>query len=96
MHEYMISWGIRGFQGIAMGDMTASLIWAREQEDLRLLKELDIAFNEVCDDLIYNFCFPSHAYNMMNTFRGLGLEAAEIRVSSSARALYWAPQLSML
>jgi hypothetical protein len=33
---------------------------------------------------------------MMNTFRGLGLEAAEIRVSSSARALYWAPQLSML
>ncbi|CAM6078583.1 unnamed protein product [Sphagnum tenellum] len=63
-----------------MGDMTASLIWAREQENLRLLKELDIAFNEVCDDLMYNFCFPSHAYNMMNTFRGLGLEAAEIRI----------------
>lgn len=40
-----------------MGDMIASLIWACEQENLRLLKELDTAYNEVYDDLIAQFLF---------------------------------------
>ncbi len=40
-----------------MVDIIASLIWACEQENLRLLKELDRAYNEVYDDLIAQFLF---------------------------------------
>jgi hypothetical protein len=95
----MKMWVARGFQRTSVGDMIASLIWACEQENLRLLKELDTAYNEVYDDLIAQFLFSQSClqHDEKLSWFGFGICVVDCMVwfCGMCRCLTWDQQRSI-